>query len=709
MSIGFDAGTFNLVLAQRDEKNEIIYKREVNAFIEIPLTAHDRFVFNMMKNNKENPVPLIEDTKNQVAYALGEAAVNIAYTMNLELKRPMRDGCLNPKERNAQQIMNSMVHGMLDEVKVNGETLYFSVPANAINTETDADYHSKVLSSIFGAFEDDKGFKVNANPINEALALVYAEMAPKGYTGVGISCLIPGTKIYTDRGILPIEEVRKGDKVITHKGRWKEIQDVIVNQYEGISTELQIQGYSNHTDEYKFVQNHELYVRRNNEWKWIGCEEVEVGDIVGEPILKHDRQSTIPAINLCERTTCSKTWTKKRIEASPDVQRLIGYFMGDGSVNKSEFVIQFDFENKEIENINDVKDILLKNFGKESSLVEKGENCTRIKCYSKAMCSWFDKHCYDKKRNKQYPWNLNRLNRSSCLNLLAGLVRSDGEITSDQIRFYNTNTNLVLLAKQLFSKLGMAASITWRKASIGGNVNGRDIVGQKPEWIVSSGAKLTMNSMADTIANLSCENSIFSERIFIEEGFCCGRIQKIEHNDYTGFVYDLKVEDDHSFSGPYLTIHNCGAGMVNLCFAIYGAPVFSFAIVNSGDWIDKQAAKATGESATFINREKTKVNLNESSDSLVHRAIKAQYEIMIAKTVTEIKRGLAESGNKARTGAPIDFVVAGGTSMPTGFTELFSKSLQEANLPIELGNVIRPADPLYSVARGCLIAAENAQ
>ena len=52
---GFDAGTYNLVSARRNEDGKTTYKREVNAFLEMPLD--NRFVFNMM--NKAG-VPLVE-------------------------------------------------------------------------------------------------------------------------------------------------------------------------------------------------------------------------------------------------------------------------------------------------------------------------------------------------------------------------------------------------------------------------------------------------------------------------------------------------------------------------------------------------------------------------------------------------------------------------------------------------------------------------
>jgi actin-like ATPase involved in cell morphogenesis len=333
MPIGFDCGTYNLVSCHRDEKGNFVYKREVNAFLELPL--ENRFVFNMMKTAG---VPLIE--RDKVAYALGEAACNMTYTMSqLELKRPMIHGCVNPKERDAFQIMSIMMHSLVDGVKKDGELLYYCVPANAINEETDADYHQKILEAIFKAFKTQDGLKVDAQPINEALALIYAELGKKAYTGIGVSF---------------------------------------------------------------------------------------------------------------------------------------------------------------------------------------------------------------------------------------------------------------------------------------------------------------------------------------------------------------------------------GAGMVNLCYAMYGNPVFAFSIVNSGDWIDKQAAKATGESISFINKEKTKVDLTKAPATLVERAIHTQYRLMIEHTATSIKKGFSDITKTVRTDAPVDVVVAGGTSSPAGFANLFKEALEQTDLPIKIGEIIKPSDPLYSVARGCLLAAEAA-
>lgn len=333
MAIGYDVGTYNLVTCNRNDKGDFVYKREVNAFLEMSL--EHKFVFNMMK---KSGVPMILREDKNVAYALGEAAINMAYTMpQIPLRRPMKDGCVNPDERDAFQILNIMMHSLLGDIHDDECVLYYSVPANAVNVETDAAYHDKLLAGIFKAYKSKKDFKVKAYPIPEGLTLVYAELAHKMFTGIGVSF---------------------------------------------------------------------------------------------------------------------------------------------------------------------------------------------------------------------------------------------------------------------------------------------------------------------------------------------------------------------------------GAGMVNVSFSNFGAPIFNFAVVNSGDWIDKMAARATNESIAVINKEKTKIDLTKEPGNLVERAIQTQYRIMIEHTATNIKRGLEEN-KKARLDQPVDIVVAGGTSSPTGFEQLFKQVLTEAQLPIQIGEVIKPADPLYSVARGCLVAAEN--
>jgi intein/homing endonuclease len=597
---------------------------------------------------------------------------------------------------------------LVEPVSRDGETLYYCVPANAINQETDADYHQKVVESIFKSYESETGYKVTPKPINEALAVVYAELGAKAFTGVGISCLVPGTKIYTDKGIVDIENVKIGDEVLTHKGRWRTVNDTVESFHSGKMVKVTISGVSGNDLEYKFVDNHKLYVYRDNQWQWIGCDNIIEGDIVGEPIENFNENANRTAISIPFRNTSSKVWTVKDYPISEELCELIGYFLGDGSVSKAEGAVNLDFANHEQDNINNVINLFKLVFDKDAKATRKSDNCTRVKCYSKPLVKWFAENCYSSKQ-KKCPFDISQLTDNECKALLAGLINSDGMISENSINFYNSTSNLVALCKRLFSRIGVAATIDSRAPRTHFSKQRGLITAKKTQYRVTTGQQKSFNIMEEVLGYKRTKKTRDGNKFYkVENGFLMTKVKKIEIGEYTGLVYDLRVTEDHSFSGPNLTIKNCGAGQVNVCYAMYGNPIFQFSLVNSGDWIDKQAAKATGESPTFINKEKMKVDLRKDPETLIERAIITQYRLMIEKTIQGIKEGLASAKQAVKSEHPVDFVVAGGTSMATGFVDIFAETLKQANLTIKVGDVIRPQEPLYSVAKGCLIAAEAA-
>jgi Ethanolamine utilization protein EutJ (predicted chaperonin) len=154
---------------------------------------------------------------------------------------------------------------------------------------------------------------------------------------------------------------------------------------------------------------------------------------------------------------------------------------------------------------------------------------------------------------------------------------------------------------------------------------------------------------------------------------------------------------DKQFSGIGISF---GAGAISFCLSELKTEIISFSSTNAGDWITDQVSKVTGES--FLNIEEMKKNIDlNSSDSV----LKNYYQLMIKETVENIKKAVL---NK-KSDKPIDIIVAGGAALATGFIDLFRKELFSANLPIKLGEIRRSEDSLYTVARGCLIAAETSE
>lgn len=160
-----------------------------------------------------------------------------------------------------------------------------------------------------------------------------------------------------------------------------------------------------------------------------------------------------------------------------------------------------------------------------------------------------------------------------------------------------------------------------------------------------------------------------------------------------------------------------GAGMVNVCYCLFGLPVYSFSLVGSGDWIDLEAARQFGydpnkpegdyrETPTSISRIKETVSLVSMPPEPLKRSIYVCYSILMDRVIDGIIKGFKENEDKARISNSISIVVAGGTSSPDGFTELFKEQFSKKNPPFKVGEINRPEKPLFAVAEGCLRAAQ---
>ena len=691
--VGLDIGTNMLVAASVGDDGKVVYKRQRDAFFKmVPKSEiNKRSIQTSLESRKANFI-----IDNEGFIVVGEDALLMANERNLNARRPMSKGILSAKEKDSLPMIKLIINSLVGEGNGN-DKLVFSVPADPADGTFDIFYHTEMVKSYLR----EMGF--DPTPMNEGFAVAFSELLDDGLTGAAISCLVPGTKIYTDKGIVNIEDVSEDDKVLTHRGRFEDISMIVTKHFNGMCTKIQLQGYKNSTEYYKFVDDHELLVNRNGSWIWVGCEGLKVGDIVGEPIVKQDRQSRKPTMTICERVTSSTVYNKKQVHVSSDVQRLIGYFLGDGSICERDSGIQFDFGKNELSNINDVVNILYKNFEKECTIVDHGDGCSRVKCYSKGVASWFRNHCYYGDE-KTYPWNINRIDKSDCINLLAGLIRSDGSISNGSITFYNTSTKLVWLCKQLFSRIGIAASVTFRSPRSHVLEDGRCIEGKKDEWEVNSGKKELFSSLADIINNLSCDNSTYTEKLFINGDFCCTRVQKIEYDHYEGVVYDLNVKDDHSLSGPFLTIHNCGAGMINTAIVFEGDPIVQFSLTKGGDWIDESVAKAIDMNASMVQIEKEQGNINIlEPHGKIQEAISVYYGILINYALDNIIYEL--EGKKLPHLKKLPVILSGGLTLVDNFVEKFNNELSSKQLPFKVTEVRRAKDPMTCVAHGCLVAS----
>jgi hypothetical protein len=151
---------------------------------------------------------------------------------------------------------------------------------------------------------------------------------------------------------------------------------------------------------------------------------------------------------------------------------------------------------------------------------------------------------------------------------------------------------------------------------------------------------------------------------------------------------------------------SCGSGLCNVCLAVLSVPVISFSVNKAGDFIDAQAALATGDLATRTRVFKEQnFQLNGLTDDRVRNALTVYYEEVIQNLVRALHERLSAAQRLPKLDQAIPLVLSGGTVSPQGFLQNFGKAMQGRNLPLRLSEVRVSPDPLNSTARGALMAA----
>jgi actin-like ATPase involved in cell morphogenesis len=161
---------------------------------------------------------------------------------------------------------------------------------------------------------------------------------------------------------------------------------------------------------------------------------------------------------------------------------------------------------------------------------------------------------------------------------------------------------------------------------------------------------------------------------------------------------------DNNFTGLGISF---GAGMTNVCLSYYAVPVMTFSVARGGDWIDEQTATATGESVdkvTSIKEEDFRLDFTTDAGG-VEGALSIYYDNLLDYVIENV----AEETNEedVEEGLDVPVVVTGGTASPRGFEKLFEERLEKANIPFSVSGVRKADEPLYSVARGALVASRT--
>ena len=172
VNIGLDVGTMNLVCAQVSGAGKIDVSSLRNVFLTV-----DKNHLGEMDLSKISHARIDDHL-----FILSNDAYNFANIFGYNISRSMQKGMISPEDINSADVLAVMIRELIGVGP--GEmpgTCVYSVPGDPINSRSNVLYHQNILSRII----TEIGFE--AEPLNEAVAIIYAECAENDFSGISIS------------------------------------------------------------------------------------------------------------------------------------------------------------------------------------------------------------------------------------------------------------------------------------------------------------------------------------------------------------------------------------------------------------------------------------------------------------------------------------------------------------------------------------------
>ena len=267
-----------------------------------------------------------------------------------------------------------------------------------------------------------------------------------------------------------------------------------------------------------------------------------------------------------------------KISLDADLMRLFGYYLSEGSItNKSQYIV-FTFHKKETQYINDVRDIVKTKFGFDVSLINT-RNTTVVSINSIILANMFVALLGRRSNTKFIPQGMMTLHKDLQLQLLLGIYRGDGTLLRRKnnrmmVTLGLVNEQVIHSVWQILLRLGIPASVSKTKVPKLGRYN---------VWLCRyyhDTVGLTEQIWPERAAGINFAIYKGSDNTYkFINGQPFFKVKSITTEKYVGKVYNLEVEDDHSYAvETNFACHNCfDAG---LTFDTFGGACAH------GEWMD---------------------------------------------------------------------------------------------------------------------------
>lgn len=367
-------------------------------------------------------------------------------------------------------------------------------------------------------------------------------------------CFPAGTTVFTEAGPRPIEDVRVGDRVLTHRGHWRAVTSTMTSR----KTTLSVRGHGHPglvvSAEHPFLvserqdtwcNEQRRYTKNFSSARWVPARELKKGTPDGFAGGGHywatpARADTLPLPAIGGRgMTCSA-----------DLLWLAGRYTADGWCRladdadgrmRGEIVLTCGHHETD-----DLR-VLLGRWPREGIRAQMDElawherdtgTAHQFSTAHRGLAEWLTTHFGHLAHNKSVPgWLLGapeELRRA----FVEGLVSGDGWTTDDFTELSTVSRSLAYGLKVLLATLGYVAAVYRGKTNT--IIEGRTVQAREPY-------RLRWRHVVD---KMHSQHRGTDEHVFTP-------LRDVASTGRTELTYNLSVDDDESYVADGVVVHNC--------------------------------------------------------------------------------------------------------------------------------------------------------
>lgn len=349
----------------------------------------------------------------------------------------------------------------------------------------------------------------------------------------GFPCFEAGTLVMMDRGYKCIEDIRAGERVLTHKRRFRPVVRPMKHR-AGEIYELDVFGVEN----LRVTGEHPFLVKDGDSAKWKAVQELEAGDLIAVPV---NRKAELPEWDGISYERHGREYRLDNLDlSSPDFWWFVGCYMGDGWYRVTKRKNASD-NYRVVVACNEEKLERLKRHvdGMFRYSVAKERTAYKVHFTNKELTVFlmrFGKGAGGKRLTEtvfNLPEDLLRA-------FLEGYFETDGCMVGKYRQASTISRELAYGIRDCVHKAYRMSCAVYRN--------------EMPETCVIEGRTVRQH---DFYTVRFKEGRSDRDGSFFMDGYVWCRFRGSRKVPFDGYVYNMEVEDDNSYTAGGLAAHNC--------------------------------------------------------------------------------------------------------------------------------------------------------